>query len=72
MRGRVGFYEIFLTNMAIRQATTRRATSLELGRLVGPEFQTMRRDGVVKAAQGLTLLNEVFSATQDAEEVPEE
>ena len=67
MRGRVGFYEIVLTNGPMRQAMTRRATSMELLKLVGPEFQSMRRDGIAKAVEGLTTIEQVLMATQDAD-----
>jgi type II secretory ATPase GspE/PulE/Tfp pilus assembly ATPase PilB-like protein len=34
-------------------------------------FVTMRRDGLIKAAEGQTTVDEVFRATQDAEELPQ-
>jgi type II secretory ATPase GspE/PulE/Tfp pilus assembly ATPase PilB-like protein len=67
MRGRVGFYEVVLTNGPLRQAVTRRATSMDLLRLVGPEFQSMRKDGIMKAAEGQTTIEQVLMATQDAD-----
>ncbi len=68
MRGRVGFFELMLTNSALRQAMSKRAGTMDLIKLVGPEYQTMRRDGVMKAASGLTTVDEVLRATQDADE----
>jgi type II secretory ATPase GspE/PulE/Tfp pilus assembly ATPase PilB-like protein len=67
MRGRVGFFELVLTNNAIRQAITRRASSMELLKLVGSEFQSMRRDGIGKAVSGFTTIDQVLTATQDAD-----
>jgi len=67
MRGRVGFYEVVLNNGPMRQAMTKRATSQELLRLVGPEFQSMRRDGMHKAVMGFTTIDQVLMATQDAD-----
>jgi type II secretory ATPase GspE/PulE/Tfp pilus assembly ATPase PilB-like protein len=34
-------------------------------------FTTMRRDGILKAAEGRTTVDEVLRATQDAEEAVE-
>jgi len=70
MRGRLGFYEVVLNNSALRHAMNKRATPQELLRLVGPEFQSMRKDGILKAANGETTIAQVFMATQDAEELP--
>ena len=67
MRGRLGFYELALTNGPMRQAMTRRASSMELLALVGPEFTSMRRDGIAKAVAGETTVDQVLMATQDAE-----
>ena len=68
MKGRLGFYELALTTTGVRQAIASRATVLEMGRVVGPEFVTMRRDGIIKASQGITTVDEVLRATQDADE----
>jgi type II secretory ATPase GspE/PulE/Tfp pilus assembly ATPase PilB-like protein len=68
MRGRVGFYEVILTTPAMRQAIAQGASAFELGRHVQAGFITMRRDGVMKAASGMTTLEEVLRATQDADE----
>ncbi len=70
MRGRVGFYELVLTTPAMRQGITERRGAMDLMRMVQPGFMTMRRDGVIKAAEGLTTVEEVLKATQDAEESP--
>jgi len=70
MRGRVGFYELVLTTPAMRQGITERRGAMDLMRMVQPGFMTMRRDGVLKAAEGLTTVEEVLKATQDAEESP--
>jgi len=50
----------------LRQAIMRRAGAHEVIPALGPEFVTMRRDGLLKAAQGLTTVDEVLRATQDA------
>jgi type II secretory ATPase GspE/PulE/Tfp pilus assembly ATPase PilB-like protein len=68
MRGRAGFYEIILTTPSLRQAVASGASAMEMARHVQPGFVTMRRDGVIKAAAGLTTVEEVLRATQDADE----
>ncbi len=66
MRGRLGFFEVIVTNGPIRQAISERLGAFEMARLVGPEFVSMRRDGLIKASQGVTTVEEVLRATQDA------
>lgn len=66
MRGRLGFYELILTTPAMRTATSARVGMQELAKTV--QFTTMRRDGIIKAAEGLTSIDEVLRATQDADE----
>jgi len=68
MKGRLGFYELALTTTAVRQAIAARATPLDMARAVGPDFVTMRRDGILKASEGVTTVDEVLRATQDADE----
>jgi type II secretory ATPase GspE/PulE/Tfp pilus assembly ATPase PilB-like protein len=66
-RGRIGFFEVVLTCPAIRRAISDRVSAQDLSRAANG-FVTMRRDGIVKASQGLTTVEEVLRATQDAEE----
>ncbi|MFA6043990.1 MAG: GspE/PulE family protein [Phycisphaerales bacterium] len=68
MRGRVGFYEMVLTTHALRATIGRRGSMQELSAAAGSGFVTMRRDGMMKAAEGSTTVDEVLRATQDAEE----
>ncbi len=68
MRGRVGFYEMVLTTPSLRAAIGKRSSMQEINAVVGPGFVTMRRDGMQKAAEGATTVDEVLRATQDAEE----
>jgi type II secretory ATPase GspE/PulE/Tfp pilus assembly ATPase PilB-like protein len=69
-RSRVGFYEMAPMSSELRRAVAERATPQQLHRIMGPSYVTMRRDGIMKAAQGFTTVDEVLQATQDAEEVP--
>jgi type IV pilus assembly protein PilB len=66
-RGRVGFFEIIVTTAPLRRAISERTGAQDLGRLLGGSFMTMRRDGILKAVEGITTVQEVLRATQDAE-----
>lgn len=68
MKGRLGFYELVLTTTPIRQAIAARASAMDMAKVAGPDFVTMRRDGIIKASEGVTTVDEVLRATQDAEE----
>jgi type IV pilus assembly protein PilB len=66
MKGRVGFFELILTNPAMRSGISTRMGMQDLARTVS--FTTMRRDGIIKASEGQTTVDEVLRATQDADE----
>jgi type II secretory ATPase GspE/PulE/Tfp pilus assembly ATPase PilB-like protein len=69
MRGRLGFFEVVLTTPKMRQAISqRRSSSQDVSATLAPGFITMRRDGIIKAATGMTTVEEVLRATQDADE----
>ena len=65
---RIGFYELIVTTNALRTSIGQRMSSRELLKSAGSEFTNMRRDGLVKAAQGQTAIGEVLRATQDTDE----
>ncbi|MBL8745343.1 MAG: type II/IV secretion system protein [Phycisphaerae bacterium] len=67
-RGRIGYYEIMRVTPEMRAAIGRRVPSHELLRTASADHVTMRRDGLMKAAEGLTTVEEVLRATQDAGE----
>jgi type II secretory ATPase GspE/PulE/Tfp pilus assembly ATPase PilB-like protein len=68
MRGRLGFYEVILTNTPMRQAIAKRLGAVETAQTLPTGFVTMRRDGMMKAGLGMTTVEEVLRATQDADE----
>ncbi len=70
LKSRLGFYEVVLTTPQLRQAISQRVGAYEIMKLVGSDFITMRRDGIAKASSGVTTIEEVLRATQDAEEAP--
>jgi type IV pilus assembly protein PilB len=59
-RGRMGLYEVFEVSETIQGLTMRRATSTEIEKEAEREGMiNMRRDGYLKALDGLTTLEEV-------------
>ncbi|MBL8991211.1 MAG: type II/IV secretion system protein [Phycisphaerae bacterium] len=68
-RGRVGYYEMLMITGPMRAAIAKgRTTTPELLAHAASGHLTMRRDGLIKASQGLTTVDEVLRATQDAED----
>jgi type II secretory ATPase GspE/PulE/Tfp pilus assembly ATPase PilB-like protein len=65
---RVAFCELFTANPAFRAGIGKRLPAHELSKTAPEHFVTMRRDGLIKAASGMTTLAEVFRATQDTDE----
>jgi type II secretory ATPase GspE/PulE/Tfp pilus assembly ATPase PilB-like protein len=65
---RVAFCELFAATASLRGGIGRRLPAHELAKLTPEGFVTMRRDGLIKAAAGVTTLAEVFRATQDTDE----
>jgi type II secretory ATPase GspE/PulE/Tfp pilus assembly ATPase PilB-like protein len=65
---RVAFCELFTANPAFRAGIGKRLPAHELAKAAPEGFVTMRRDGLIKAAAGMTTLAEVFRATQDTDE----
>ncbi|MHC4415346.1 MAG: GspE/PulE family protein [Planctomycetota bacterium] len=66
--GRLGFFELVRINPALRKAISDNRPTTELASLLDESFMTMRADGLHKAADGLTTIEEVLRATQDTEE----
>ena len=67
-RGRLGYFELMVINSALRRAISANKTSNELAALAGGGYRTMRQDGIERAAEGVTTIEEVLRATQDAED----
>ncbi len=67
-KSRIGFFEVLLVTPSMRQAITEgRTAAYEILATADPSHVTMRRDGLIKAASGLTTVDEVLRATQDTE-----
>ena len=66
--GRIGYFELLKVNGSIRGAISSGATVSELQEIAADNFQSMRMDGLLRAAEGETSIAEVLRATQDADE----
>lgn len=67
-KSRLGFFEVLMTTPAMRQAITeRRTAAYEILATADAAHVTMRHDGLIKASQGQTTVDEVLRATQDTE-----
>jgi type II secretory ATPase GspE/PulE/Tfp pilus assembly ATPase PilB-like protein len=67
-KGRMGFYEIARINARLREGISKNSNAMDLRRLLDADFCTMREDGIQKAVDGLTTIEEVLRATQDIDE----
>ncbi len=64
-RGRSGIHELLTVTPEIQDAIVARASSMELANIArravsGWKFRTLREDGLIKAAQGVTSIEEVL------------
>ncbi|MCA9309957.1 MAG: Flp pilus assembly complex ATPase component TadA, partial [Phycisphaerales bacterium] len=66
-RGRIGLYEVMMVTGAMRTAISSRRSVPEILQTTERGYITMRRDGLDKAAAGLTTVDLVLHATQDVE-----
>lgn len=66
--GRVGYFELLVINSAIRRAISENRAASEIAALVGPNYKNMRQDGLEKACEGVTTIEEVLRATQDTDD----
>ncbi|MEE2908457.1 MAG: GspE/PulE family protein [Planctomycetota bacterium] len=67
-RGRIGYYEILKINAMSRKAIADNIPVAEFKKIISQDMQTMRQDGMNRAAEGLTTVAEVLRATQDVDE----
>ncbi|MSR40323.1 MAG: type II/IV secretion system protein [Phycisphaerales bacterium] len=67
-RGRLGFYEIVKVTGALRNAISQNRPVHELRKLFDGDFINMREDGMRKALEGISTIEEVLRATQDVDD----
>ncbi|MBI2356018.1 MAG: type II/IV secretion system protein [Candidatus Doudnabacteria bacterium] len=65
-KDRIGVYEVFVINEAIEKLVNKSASNTEIKRqAVADGMLTMAQDGILKALDGLTDLEEVFRVTEE-------
>ena len=67
-RGRVGYFELLPISAAVRKAIAENQSTSTLIEVAGDSYERMRTDGLRKAARGLSTIEEVLRATQDADD----
>ena len=67
--GRIGFFELITISSALRRAIAENQPTSDLRRLLADEFIPMREDGICRALEGVTTVEEVLRATQDTEDI---
>lgn len=66
--GREGLFELLLITEGIKKLIVEKATASEIKALALKEgFNTMRQEGLLKAVQGITTLEEAIRVTQEAD-----
>jgi type II secretory ATPase GspE/PulE/Tfp pilus assembly ATPase PilB-like protein len=66
--GRIGYFEFVRITPSLRKGISENRPLTDLATLVDDTFASMRMDGLKKAALGLTTIEEVLRATQDADD----
>ncbi len=65
-KGRLGIFEVFSLRDDLKEMIAKRASGTELGaQAIKNGMVTMKQDGILKAAEGLTTLEEVWRTTKD-------
>ncbi|MBI3804805.1 MAG: type II secretion system ATPase GspE [Nitrospirae bacterium] len=65
--GRIGIHELLVADEAIRQLIVSRASSSEIRRHAGMKLKSLRNEGLLKAIQGITTIEEVLRVTQEVD-----
>ncbi|MFH1252727.1 MAG: GspE/PulE family protein [Candidatus Uhrbacteria bacterium] len=66
-KGRIGIYEVFLMDDVIRAAMSENISEYQVQKLaIEQGMVTMSQDGLLKAAEGITTVEEIFRATGGA------
>ena len=65
-RGRIGIFELMVLDENVRQLTLRKAATSEINvQARAGGMTTLREDGLLKAAEGVTTVDEVLRVTQE-------
>jgi len=65
-KGRIGIFEVFTLTDDLKEMVAKRSSGTELGaQAIKNGMTTMKQDGILKAIEGLTSLEEVWRVTKD-------
>ena len=65
-KGRIGIYEVFELSNDIKVLVAKKASGTEIGaQAIANGMVTLRQDGILKAIDGLTTLEEIWRVTKD-------
>ncbi len=65
-KGRIGIFEVFELSDDLKEMVAKQASGTELGaQAVKNGMVTMKQDGILKAIEGLTTLEEIWRVTKD-------
>jgi len=67
-QGRIGFFELLMINGDLRKAISENR-SVDVLNSLARDYVRMRTDGLTRAAEGVTTIEEVLRATQDADDI---
>ena len=67
--GRIGYFELLRITPTMRGAISSGAPQNELREAMPDDFELMRQDGILRAVEGETTIEEVLRATQDSDEM---
>jgi len=67
--GRIGYFELVRITPSLRAAISSNAPQEELRQALSDDFLQMRQDGILRAAEGETTIDEVLRATQDSDDM---
>ena len=66
-RGRVGIFELLSINGPLRELIVHRGTSSQIKEVADSQMLTLRKDAILKAANGITSLSEVIRVASTVE-----
>jgi len=65
-KGRIGIFEVFNLSNEIKELVAKKASGTEIGQLaIQQGMVTLKQDGILKAIDGLTTIEEVWRVTKE-------
>jgi len=65
-KGRIGIFEVFNLTNEIKELVAKKSSGVEIGKIaIAQGMVTLAQDGILKAIDGLTTLEEVWRVTKE-------